>query len=72
MPGARRALPFVGIAVLLLIALPWYREPGRPPTYWAGLPDWLVIAALCFVGIAALNAWTWWNASWDDEPPEGG
>ncbi len=62
--------PFVGIAVLLVIAFPWYREADRPPVFWWGLPDWLVVAVCCFVGIAILNAYAWWRADWDDTTPE--
>jgi protein-S-isoprenylcysteine O-methyltransferase Ste14 len=61
----------LAIALLLLLALPWYREAGRAPAIWFGLPDWLVVAALCFLGIAALNAVAWWRADWDDETLEG-
>ena len=68
---------FAAIGVLLLVALPWYREPGSTPQIWWGLPDWLAIAAMCFVGVAGLNAVAWWSADWDDswrddEPDEPG
>ncbi len=70
MKPRRTWVPFVGIAMLLAIGLPWYREPDAEPAIWWGLPDWLVVAALCFFGIAALNAFAWWNAEWDDDTPE--
>ncbi len=69
--GRRAWPPFLGMAVLLVLALPWYREPGSEPATWVGLPDWLIVAGLCFLGIAALNAWAWWGADWDDDTPEG-
>ncbi len=71
MPPPRSWLPFAGIALLLLVAMPWYRSPGAAPEIWLGLPDWVAVAALCFVGVVALNAFAWWGAPRDDDPPEG-
>ena len=46
----------------------WFVPEDNP---LLGLPDWLIVAGLCFLGIAALNAWAWWGADWDDDTPEG-
>ena len=61
---------FLGMAILLAVGLPWYRDPARRPEIWWGLPDWVVVAILCFFAIACLNAAAWWGADWDDESEE--
>jgi hypothetical protein len=64
----RRQWPlFAAMAVLGAAAFPWYRQPGAVPDVWFGLPDWVVVAGLCFLGVACLNAAAWWRADWTDE-----
>ena len=66
MPRRQRTL-FAGMLVLLGIGLPWYRDGGSAPAIWWGVPDWFAIAALCWLGIAALNALAWRRSEWSDE-----
>lgn len=47
------------IGLLYLFSIPWYREPGSTPEIWLGLPDWVAVALLCYVGVAVLNACAW-------------
>ena len=54
----RRALLAV-IGVLFAVSIPWYRRGGEEVELWLGLPDWVSLAILCYVGIAALNSVAW-------------
>ena len=47
------------IALLYVASVPWYREPGAPLRLWLGLPDWVAVALLCYVGVAVVNAVAW-------------
>jgi multidrug efflux pump subunit AcrA (membrane-fusion protein) len=47
------------IAVLYIISVPWYREEEAPLRLWLGLPDWVAVALLCYVGVALVNAVAW-------------
>ncbi|HKK52006.1 MAG TPA: hypothetical protein VKA74_10480 [Myxococcota bacterium] len=63
-----RRLCLVGIALLYAGSIPWYREPDEPLRVWLGLPDWVAIAILCYVGVAILNGLAWrWTEVPDDE-----
>ena len=61
----RRRRRFVHFACMILIALlyivsvPWYRHDGAPLRLWFGLPDWVAVALLCYLGVAVLNAVAW-------------
>jgi hypothetical protein len=58
----RRAVHFVCmvlIALLYVISVPWYREDEAPLRLWLGLPDWVAVALLCYVGVAIVNAVAW-------------
>ena len=58
----RRVLHFacmILIAVLYIISVPWYREDGAPLRLWLGLPDWVAVALVCYVGVAFVNAVAW-------------
>lgn len=65
-----RRVCLVLIAVLYVASVPWYRTPGRPPTLWLGLPDWVAVALLCYVGVAILNAFAWLATEVPDELDE--
>ena len=75
-PRARRLLLAV-VALLYLLSIPWYREPGAAPDPdgWLatrlGLPDWVVVALLCYVAVAALNAVAWGLAPIEEPGPRG-
>jgi len=56
--GIRRAL-LVLTVVLYVLSVPWYRSEGATPELWLGLPDWVAVALLCYLGAAILNALAW-------------
>jgi hypothetical protein len=47
------------IALLYIASIPWYRDSDAPLRLWFGLPDWVAVALLCYVGVAILNALAW-------------
>ncbi|MFP6655370.1 MAG: hypothetical protein VCB25_07060 [Myxococcota bacterium] len=58
----RRRLYFgclIGIAVLYVLSVPWYRDLDQPLVLWLGMPDWVTLALLCYVGVAILNSLAW-------------
>ena len=65
-----RRFCLVLIAILYVISVPWYREPGDPLRIWFGLPDWVATALLCYVAVAVLNGIAWWMAEIHDEPAD--
>jgi hypothetical protein len=62
----RRAL-LIGVVLLYVASIPWYRDPDAPVATWLGLPDWVVVALACYAGAAVLNALAWLRT----EVPEG-
>lgn len=60
-----RRVCLVGIGLLYVASVPWYRENDAPMRIWLGLPDWVAVALLCYVGVASLNAVAW---HWTDVP----
>ena len=54
-----RRVCLVGIGLLYVASVPWYRESDVPMRVWLGLPDWVAVALLCYVGVASLNALAW-------------
>lgn len=56
-----RVLLLIAIGGLYVLSIPWYREPGSAPQDegWLGLPDWVAVALLCYVGAAVLNSVAW-------------
>ncbi len=62
----RRACMVV-IAVLYVVSVPWYRAADEPLRTWFGLPDWVAVALLCYVGVACLNAVAWLVTEVPDE-----
>lgn len=47
------------IVLLYVVSVPWYREADAPLRIWLGLPDWVAVALLCYVGVAIVNAVAW-------------
>ncbi len=47
------------IGGLFVLSVPWYRESEEPLVLWFGLPDWVAVALLCYVGVAVLNGIAW-------------
>lgn len=62
-----RAVCFVLMALLYVASVPWYRDSEAPLRLWLGLPDWVAVALLCYVGVAIINAIAW---SLTDVPDE--
>jgi hypothetical protein len=61
-PRVRRRVHFgcmIVIALLYLVSVPWYRDAEAPLRVWLGLPDWVAVALLCYVGVAMANAVAW-------------
>jgi hypothetical protein len=54
-----RAVCFGLIGLLYILSVPWYREIEAPLRLWLGLPDWVAVALLCYVGVAIFNAVAW-------------
>ena len=58
----RRVVHFVCMVLIFLlyiVSVPWYREADAPLRIWLGLPDWVAVALLCYVGVAIVNAVAW-------------
>ena len=52
--------------------MPWYRTPGGEAGLWLGLPSWVTVAIVCYLGAAVLNALAWsLTPVRDDEAQEG-
>ena len=62
-----RIVCYVLIAALYLASVPWYREADAPLVLWFGLPDWVAIALVCYVGVAIVNAVAWLATEVPDE-----
>ncbi len=45
--------------MLYIASIPWYRTPGAEATPVWGLPDWVLVALLCYVASAVLNCLAW-------------
>lgn len=61
-PRQRRAVHFVCMVLIVLLyvlSVPWYREADAPLRIWLGLPDWVAVALLCYVGVAIVNGVAW-------------
>lgn len=65
-----RRLLFVGIGLLYVVSVPWYRESGAAPSILLGLPDWVAVALVCYVGVAVMNSLAWMLGELRD-PGEG-
>ena len=64
----------VVIVLLYVASVPWYRDSSAPLRLWLGLPDWVAVALLCYVGVALVNAVAWSVAEIPDvfqEVPKG-
>lgn len=62
-----RRIALIGIALLFLVAVPWFWKTTDEPEIVFGLPDWTAWALLCFVGVAVLNAVAWSFTDLDDD-----
>ena len=72
--SGRRRLVYIGcmigIALLYIFSVPWYRDANEPLELWLGLPDWVAVSLLCYVGVAILNAIAWLLAEVPDDPDD--
>ena len=57
----------IAIAGLYILSVPWYRERDEPLEIWLGLPNWVAVALLCYVGVAILNSIAWSVVEISDE-----
>ena len=72
-PRVRRRVHFacmIVIALLYLVSVPWYRDAEAPLRLWLGLPDWVAVALLCYVGVAMVNAIAWIISDVSDDADE--
>lgn len=59
------------VGLLYVVSVPWYRDTDAPLRVWLGLPDWVAVALLCYVGVAIANALAWsWTDVFDDPEEE--
>jgi hypothetical protein len=58
------------IGLLYVASVPWYRDADAPLRLWFGLPDWVAVAVLCYVGVAVVNAIAWSVVEVPDERPD--
>lgn len=63
-----RRLLLLAIGLLYVASIPWYRPAGAEAEIWLGLPDWVLVAVLCYVGVALLNAAAWLLTEISEEP----
>jgi hypothetical protein len=62
-----RRVCMVVIALLYVASVPWYRDADAPLRIWLGLPDWVAVALLCYVGVAVVNAVAWMSTDIPDD-----
>ena len=65
-PRVLRRLCLLVIGLLYVASVPWYRNAGETPSVWLGLPDWVAVAVLCYVGVAIVNSVAWLNTDVPD------
>jgi len=65
-----RHLLLLGIGLLYLVSIPWYRGADATPAVWLGLPDWVAVAVLCYLGVAVLNTAAWLLTDVPEPAPE--
>ncbi|MGH0032330.1 MAG: hypothetical protein ACQGVC_21260 [Myxococcota bacterium] len=58
------------MALLYALSIPWYRTGGAQDGDWLGLPGWVAVALLCYVGAAFANAGAWLLTDVRDAPRE--
>jgi hypothetical protein len=66
-----RGALLLGVGALYAVSIPWYRPGGAETGTWLGLPDWVAVATLCYVGAAVLNALAWLLTDVDDDVDDG-
>ena len=49
----------IGIGLLYVASVPWYRDADAPLRIVFGLPDWVAVAIGCYAAAACLNAAAW-------------
>lgn len=64
-----RKVCLVLIVALYVFSVPWYRAADAPLVLWLGLPDWVAVALLCYVGVAVLNGIAWLATEVPDHLP---
>ena len=69
---SRRSVCLTLIGLLYLLSVPWYRESGEGLNLWLGLPDWVAVSVLCYLGVACLNAVAWLSTEIADDLDDEG
>ena len=54
-----RQLLLGSVVVLYVVSIPWYRDSDATPAIVLGLPDWVLVAVVCYVGAAVATAAAW-------------
>lgn len=70
----RTPWPWVGLAVIILVGIPWYLPAGTIGPIVLGLPLWTLVAVASSVGVAAYLSWMvgrFWNLVEDQEEAVG-
>ena len=49
----------IGIGLLYVASVPWYRDVDAPLRIVFGVPDWVAVAIACYAAAACLNAAAW-------------
>jgi hypothetical protein len=61
-----RVASLVGVGIVYLVSIPWYRESGGALQLIAGLPDWVSVAFGSYCLAAVLNCFAWLLTDVDD------
>ena len=54
-----RVVLLVGVGLLYVVSIPWYRTGGAEPAMWAGLPEWVAVALFSYGTAAIAIAIVW-------------
>ncbi len=60
---------WITYAVLLLLGVPWYWNPGDTSLLF-GMPGWVLVAILVSICVSALTSYLWFT-QWREEESEG-
>lgn len=59
---------------LFAVSVPWYLPAGEPLRVWFGLPHWVVISLVAYLGVALFTVWVvrhCWPEPDDGAPASG-
>ena len=55
-------------AALFVLSVPWYIPANAPLRIWLGLPHWVVISLLAYLGVAVFTVFVV-QRLWPEQPP---